>query len=347
VRTLVPLPLAPPPYRAEAIHSWLTRVASPYSMNSRQLLRALRVKPFDCPAWLYQSAPLESALDSQSRSHLARLARCDPSRLRRIESKSASWALVNDTWAVFCPRCILNDFYRGVVPYERTLWRLAIRTVCPTHRCCLRIAKALPTTAERCQWLIETPTDLEIAVIEELISFERMVATARPGSPVEFGDCDVVLDGDAFVSIFRDLTTYCVEAWDTKNYRRICLAERQVGRLPGGATRLFQRERRHPQQHLGLGKHHELIHVADPAVRRMAIWLVLQVIAYPAPPARLNAMRLGKSPHADFLGPWDHQGFGWLAERAQSWPSHYLARCWGQFLPSSLINEGTVSSIKV
>lgn len=38
---------------------------------------------------------------------------------------------------------------------------------------------------------------------------------------------------------------------------------------------------------------YELIHVPDPAVRRMAIWFVLQVIACPAPPARLNAMRIG------------------------------------------------------
>jgi hypothetical protein len=345
VRAIVPLPLAPPPYRAEVIHSWLTRVAAPYSMNSRQLLRALRVKPFDRPAWLDQSAPLESALDNQSRNYLARLARCDPSRLRRGDSKGALWALANDTWAVFCPRCISNDFNRGVAPYERSLWRLAIRTVCPTHRCCLRIAKSLPTTAEQSQWLIETATDIDIAVLDELIRFERTVATARPGSPVELGD--IVLDGDSFVSIFRDLTIYCVESWETKDYRRICLAERQVGRLPGAATQIFRRERKHHQQRLGLGKHHELIHVADPAVRRVAIWLVLQVIVCPAPPARLNAMRLGTSPHVDFLGPWNHEGLIWLAERAQSWPPQYRARCWDQFLPSSLINEGTVSSIKV
>jgi hypothetical protein len=60
----------------------------------------------------------------------------------------------------------------------------------------------------------------------------------------------------------------------------------------------------------------------------------------------LNAMRLGRSPHIDFLGPWDHQGLSWLAERAQRWPRDYRARCWDPFLPSSLINEGTVSSIK-
>jgi hypothetical protein len=237
VKTVVPLPLAPPPYRAEAIHSWLNRVASPYSMKPRQLLRALRVKPFDYPAWRFQSVPLEAALNNQSRNHLARLARCDPSRLHRIAGRSASWTVVDDTWAVFCPRCLWCDFSRGVAPYERSLWRLAIRTVCPIHRCCLRMEKTLPTTAEQCRWLIEAPTDLEAAVIGELIRFERVVATARAGRFVEFGDID--LDGDSFLSIFRVLTTYCIEAWDTKDYRQICLVERQVSRPSGQRAEYF------------------------------------------------------------------------------------------------------------
>jgi hypothetical protein len=310
-------------------------------MSSRQLLHALRVKPFDRPAWSYQTEPLESALDNHSRSHLARLARCDPSRLRRADGKNGSWAIVNDTWAVFCPRCIAHDFDRGVAPYERSLWRLAIRTVCPTHRCCLRIAKALPSTAEQCHWLIETPTALEIDVIGELIRFERVLATARSGITSNYGDIE--LDGDSFLSIFRDLTTYCVESWDTQDYRRICPAERQSTRLPGYVTSIFNRHRKHHVPRLGIGKHHELVHFADPVVRRVAIWLVLQVIACPAPPTRLNAMRLGTAPHIDFLGPWHHHGLSWLAERAQSWPSEYRARCWDPFLPPSLIMKGTVS----
>ena len=341
MRPVVPLPLAPPPYRAEAIHSWLARVASPYSMSSRQLLRALRVKPFDQPRWSNQTAPLESALDNQSRNHLARLARCDPSRLQHAGGRRASWIIVDDSWAVFCPRCISNDFSHGVVPYERSLWRLAIRTVCPNHRCCLQIAKSLPSTAEQCQWLIRTSTDLEMAVIDELIRFERVVATARGGTTITFDD--IALDGDSFLSIFRDLTTYCVESWDTENYRRICLAERQVGRLTGCVISLFNRQRKFHLPPLGAGKRHELVHFVDPALRRAAIWLVLQVIYCPAPPIRMNVMRLGTSAHVDFLGPWYHNGLSWLAERAQHWPAEYRTRCWAPFLPTSLINKGTVS----
>jgi hypothetical protein len=97
VSTCVPLPLAPPPYRAEAIHSWLTRVATPYSLNPRQLLHALHVKAFDGPTLTYPQSSLEAALDTHSRKELARLARCDPSRLRCADTKGSPWMLANDT----------------------------------------------------------------------------------------------------------------------------------------------------------------------------------------------------------------------------------------------------------
>jgi hypothetical protein len=340
VSIAVPLPLAPPPYRAEAIHSWLTRVATPYSLKPRQLLHALHVKPFDGPALTYPQSSLEAALDTHSRKQLARLARCDPSRLRRTDTGDAPWVLANDAWAVFCPRCISHDFQSGAVPYERSLWRLATRTVCHAHRSCLRMAKQLPSTAEQCEWLVEPMTELDLAVIDELIRFERLVAAARRGTTITLGGIN--LTTDSFVSIFQDLTTYCVEIWDTRDYRRICLVERQVMRLGGYVTRLFNRERRHHRTpHRRRFENQGLIHVTDPAVRRLAIWLTLQVIACPAPPTRLSMMRLGRSPQIDFLGPWEHDGFAWLADRAQNWPTDYRAQCWPQFLPPSAINEGT------
>jgi hypothetical protein len=55
-----------------------------------------------------------------------------------------------------------------------------------------------------------------------------------------------------------------------------------------------------------------LIHVADPAVRLLAIWLTMQVIACPASPPRFGPMRLGRPPQVDFLGPWQHDGLVWL-----------------------------------
>jgi hypothetical protein len=73
-------------------------------------------------------------------------------------------------------------------------------------------------------------------------------------------------------------------------------------------TSIFNRLGKHHVPRPGIEKHDERVHFADPAVRGVAIWLVLQVIACPAPPTRLNAMRLGTSPHIDFLAPRYHHG---------------------------------------
>jgi hypothetical protein len=159
-------------------------------------------------------------------------------------------------------------------------------------------------------------TELELAVVDELNRFERLVASARRGSTIKL--LGITLVGDSFVSIFRDLTTYCIESSDTPEIRRICLAERQTSRLDGYVTRLFSRGRKHRAPRLGLGEHQGLIHATDPAVCRVALWLTLQVIGCPAPPPRLSAMRLGRAPQVDFLGPWEHEGLAWLATRAQS-----------------------------
>lgn len=94
-----------------------------------------------------------------------------------------------------------------------------------------RTAKQLPSAAEQCEWLIESMTEIELAVIDELIRFERLVAAARRGSIITLGG--FTLTADSFASIFRDLTTYCIENWDTRDYRRVCLVERQVMRLGG------------------------------------------------------------------------------------------------------------------
>jgi hypothetical protein len=159
-------------------------------------------------------------------------------------------------------------------------------------------------------------TELELAVIDKLIRFERLVAAARRSSIIILGG--ITLTADSFVSIFRDLATYCIEIWDMRDYRRVCLVERQVTRLGGYMTRLFSRERKHRTPYRRRNEKQGLMHMTDPAARRLAIWLTSQVIACPARPARLRVMRLGRSPQIDFLGPWEHEGFAWLADRAQN-----------------------------
>ena len=41
---------------------------------------------------------------------------------------------------------------------------------------------------------------------------------------------------------------------------------------------------------------------------------------------------------------WEHEGLAWLADRAQSWPASYRARCWPQFFaPSAIIGGHAVA----
>lgn len=77
----VPLPLAPPPYPAEALHSWLHRVAATYSLKPRQLLHAVGVQPFAGPMWSYPKGTVQSALEPRDLKHLAYIARCAVSQL--------------------------------------------------------------------------------------------------------------------------------------------------------------------------------------------------------------------------------------------------------------------------
>lgn len=54
-------------------------------------------------------------------------------------------------------------------------------------------------------------------------------------------------------------------------------------------------------------------------------------------------MRLGTSPHVDFLGHWYHNGLNWLAERAQSGRlTAYYAGTTGVTPMSLLANERAV-----
>ena len=82
----VPLPLAPPPYRAEALHSWLRRVAAPYQMTPVQLLHAVGVHPYSGPAFSRPHLSVQSALGAPDLRYLARLARC----CRRLRAGATS-----------------------------------------------------------------------------------------------------------------------------------------------------------------------------------------------------------------------------------------------------------------
>ncbi len=125
MNAVAPLPLAPPPYRAEALHSWLRRVAAPYRMQPRQLLHALGVRPFLGPAISFPDLPIEAALEPSDLRYLARLARCDPSRLGLCARRKNPWVLACDDWMIVCPQCIRMDLQTGKPAYERAVWRIA------------------------------------------------------------------------------------------------------------------------------------------------------------------------------------------------------------------------------
>jgi hypothetical protein len=85
----VPLPLAPPPYPAEALHSWLRRVAAPYQMTPRQLLHAVRVSPYVGNVYFCPRIAVQSALEPPDLRYLARLARFDPSDAQALTEDGA------------------------------------------------------------------------------------------------------------------------------------------------------------------------------------------------------------------------------------------------------------------
>jgi hypothetical protein len=92
-----------------------------------------------------------------------------------------------------------------------------------------------------------------------------------------------------FFRVVEDLLTVALGRWDAGRFPRAQLVEQQTYHLEFHAPTLFPRhqvkrskychERHQPMQ---------LRHLADPAARQAALWLVLQVIWYiPSGPTRL------------------------------------------------------------
>jgi hypothetical protein len=140
------------------------------------------------------------------------------------------------------------------------------------------------------------------------------------------------LTADEFLRVVQDLLTFAVERWDADRFPRAQTVEQQAYHLGFHAPTLF------PRHQLKRSKYcHEsqepmqLRHLADPAARRAALWLVLQVSWYiPSGPPPL-ALRLGVTPQDEFFGSRRHAGWAWLTERAAAWLARYRARHWHGF----------------
>lgn len=181
MNTVAPLPVAPLPYRAEAMYSWLRRVAANYGMKPRQLLHALAEKPFLGPALSFPNVPIDAARGPGDLRYLAGLARCDPSRLGLGVRRNSLWFLACDDRIVICPQCIRTTLQTGKPAYERAVWRLATGSFCLRHRAPLVQTAVLPQDIDACTRMLPALNDLEQIVRQELLEFEATIARSVDG----------------------------------------------------------------------------------------------------------------------------------------------------------------------
>jgi hypothetical protein len=332
----VPLPLAPPPYPAEALHSWLRRVAATYQMTPRQLLHAVRVPPYAGNVYSSPRAAVQSALEPTDLRHLARLARCDPSRLGLDASRIKEWLLVCDEWMIVCPHCILADLKGGTPAYERSVWRLATCSFCPRHRTPLVQVESIPQDIEYCERSVLVLNELEQIVAAQIFEFEREIARAFRGMPPTHFEGTLTAAG--FLQVLRDLSTFVVELWDVDATHTVASSlDQHAAMLTHHCSHLFGcRRPRRASQLRAYHEHASLVHVADPATRRAALWLAMQVIRLAPTPRPTHALRLGYTAQDDFFGGRRHTGWTWLAAQAREWPTPYRTHFWAGF-------EGTMT----
>jgi TniQ protein len=344
----VPLPLAPPPYPAEALHSWLRRVAAPYKLTPRQLLHAVRVHPYEGSVYACPHVAVQSALEPPDLRYLARLARCDPSRLGLDASRMREWLLVRDEWMIICPQCIRSNLDGGNPAYERTVWRLATCSFCPRHRTPLVQVESIPQVIqdiEYCERNFPAMNDLEQIVAAEIFEFEREIDRAFRGiAPPHF---EQTLTAAGFLQVLRDLCTFVVELWDVDMTHTVASSLDQHTALLTRCSDLFDcRRPRGFSRFRADQTHASLAQIADPATRRAALWLVMQVIRLAPTPRPTHAMHLGYTAQDDFFGDRRHAGWAWLATQAQEWPAPYRTHFWAGFQGRDDTLKGTNDSLK-
>jgi hypothetical protein len=172
--------------------------------------------------------------------------------------------------------------------------------------------------------MVLTLNDLEQIVLPELMEFEATIARAFDG--VAPRQSTETLNAAQFLQVLNDLCTFAVELWDTDNHRTTSSSEQHSWQLSSQCPHLFdyRRPRRNTfsrpvTQRLSLHR------IADPAMRRAALWLVMQVIWLPRTPLPRHALRLGFSAQDALFGNRPHDGWAWLTNQAQAWPAAYRA----------------------
>jgi hypothetical protein len=340
MNAVAPLPLAPLPYRAEALYSWIRRVAATYGMKPRQLLHALAVKPFIGPTRSFPDLPIDAALEPSDLRYLARLARCDPSRLGVSAANKKPWILACDDWMIICPECIRATLQTGKPAYERAVWRVVTGSFCVRHRVPLVQTGSLPQDIDSYTRLHPALNDLEQIILSELMEFEGSIARAVDGvAPRQITE---TLNAAQFLKVLNDLCTFTVEQWDTDHHQKTNSLAQHSNRLSSQCPNLFAYRR--PWRNSfpwPVTQRMTLRWIADPAMRRAALWLAMQVIWLPPTPRPRHALRLGFTAQDEFFGNRQHDGWAWLTEQAQAWPASYRAYYWEGFVRAGDSFKGT------
>lgn len=141
------LPVAPRPFRDEALSSWLGRIACRYGLDARVLAACLASTDNSFDMW---RPPVDDISPSFGEVALwARAGAVDPARLRRMTlagrhpRRPIFWFLNNGSTAPrlatprppspVCLACFDADRAHGHDGYCRASWLLAERCVCPAH----------------------------------------------------------------------------------------------------------------------------------------------------------------------------------------------------------------------
>jgi hypothetical protein len=203
-----PLPFTVTPHRAEALHSWLTRLSESYHLKPWQLLHELEVGTFAGRNARYQY-PLHAFLTAPDLRYLAHQTRIDPSRITSDRPVLPDWLLASDEWRMRCHECAREDRHAGIGPYERLQWRNAAQTICRRHAVplVLDVANRSGEGAEA-DFSIKL-TVLEQTLVAQLMRFESQIRAAWRGHvPTEAAG---TLTASEFLRVVQDLLTFAVQ----------------------------------------------------------------------------------------------------------------------------------------
>lgn len=167
-----PLPVAPRPFEAEVLGSWIGRLASRYQMSVQEFAEAHQLE-LDIPkegGWL-----MMQALPKRSVNVLAALTRLHDKQLQHL----AIPALHTESKPLFryCPRCVFLNPLEVAAPIWRCEWLDPTVVACPAHviafntlhyraaMACKNLDQLLRLVSRREQQLRDSPLDSRASVV--------------------------------------------------------------------------------------------------------------------------------------------------------------------------------------